>query len=86
MPRKRLLIAAFCNRARRPAGGGGICVPDPSDKHRQTLALTTKAEKALKRLTAIHLTEIRELAPRLIEILHSLQDRGELQDDPWSDP
>ncbi len=58
---------------------------DPGDKRRQTLALTTKAEAALKRLTAIHLTEIRELAPRLIDILHSLQDGVELQDDPWSD-
>ncbi len=57
---------------------------DPNDKRRQTLALTTKAEAALKRLTAIHLSEIRELAPRLIAILHSLQDGIELQDDPWS--
>ncbi len=29
---------------------------DPGDKRRQTLALTTKADEALKRLTAIHLT------------------------------
>jgi len=58
---------------------------DPNDKRRQTLVLTAKAETALKRLTTIHLTEIRELAPRLIEILHSLQDGVELQDDPWSD-
>jgi DNA-binding MarR family transcriptional regulator len=58
---------------------------DPNDKRRQTLALTAKAESALKRLTAIHLSEIRELAPRLIAILHSLQDGVALQDDPWSD-
>lgn len=58
---------------------------DPNDKRRQTLALTEKAESALKRLTAIHLSEIRELAPRLIAILHSLQDGVALQDDPWSD-
>jgi len=58
---------------------------DPNDKRRQTLALTAKAETVLKRLTAIHLTEIRDLAPRLIAILHGLQDGVELQDDPWSD-
>jgi DNA-binding MarR family transcriptional regulator len=57
---------------------------DPSDKRRQTLALTAKAEIVLRRLTAIHLTEIRDLAPRLIEILLSLQEGVELQSDPWS--
>ncbi|WP_348652523.1 hypothetical protein [Rhizobium sp. BG4] len=49
------------------------------------MALTAKAETVLKRLTAIHLTEIRDLAPRLIDILHGLQEGMELQDDPWSD-
>ncbi|WP_420832194.1 hypothetical protein [Rhizobium cauense] len=58
---------------------------DPNDKRRQTLALTAKAETVLKRLTAIHLTEIRELAPRLIGILHGLQDGLAVGDDPWSD-
>lgn len=58
---------------------------DPNDKRRQTLTLTAKAETVLKRLTAIHLTEIRELAPRLIGILHSLQGGVKLGDDPWSE-
>lgn len=56
---------------------------DPDDKRRQTLALTAKAETVLKRLTAIHLTEIRELAPRLIAILHGLHEGIELKGDPW---
>ncbi len=50
---------------------------DPNDKRRQTLELTDKAERALKRLTAIHLTEIREMAPQLIDILRKLQDEIE---------
>lgn len=56
---------------------------DPTDKRRQTLALTEKAEGVLKRLTAIHLTEIREMAPQLIDILKSLENGGELKADPW---
>ncbi|MBB3542541.1 helix-turn-helix domain-containing protein [Rhizobium sp. BK661] len=50
---------------------------DPNDKRRQTLELTDKAEGVLKRLTAIHLTEIREMAPQLIHILKRLQDEIE---------
>ncbi|MBD9449575.1 MarR family transcriptional regulator [Rhizobium sp. RHZ01] len=50
---------------------------DPNDKRRQTLELTDKAEHVLKRLTAIHLTEIREMAPQLIDILRKLQDEIE---------
>jgi len=50
---------------------------DPNDKRRQTLELTDKAEGVLKRLTAIHLTEIREMAPQLIDILRKLQDEIE---------
>ncbi|NMN70389.1 MarR family transcriptional regulator [Rhizobium sp. 42MFCr.1] len=50
---------------------------DPNDKRRQTLELTDKAERVLKRLTAIHLTEIREMAPQLIDILRKLQDEIE---------
>lgn len=56
---------------------------DPADKRRQTLELTEKADDILKRLTAIHLTEIREMAPRLIDMLQSLQDGGELKADAW---
>ncbi|MDE1996068.1 MAG: MarR family transcriptional regulator [Rhizobiaceae bacterium] len=47
--------------------------PDPSDKRRQTLQLTGKSEDILHRLSAIHLREIREMAPRLIEVLTQLQ-------------
>ncbi|OHV76985.1 MarR family winged helix-turn-helix transcriptional regulator [Rhizobium sp. LCM 4573] len=47
---------------------------DPKDKRRQTLELTVKAEDALRRLSAIHLTEIRDMAPRLIDLLTGLQD------------
>ncbi|MBB3591016.1 DNA-binding MarR family transcriptional regulator [Rhizobium sp. BK529] len=56
---------------------------DPADKRRQTLELTEKADDVLKRLTAIHLTEIREMAPQLIAILQGLQAGDELEADPW---
>ena len=57
---------------------------DPADKRRQTLELTEKAIDVLKRLTAIHLTEIREMAPQLIAILQDLQAGSEFEADPWS--
>ena len=47
--------------------------PDPDDKRRQTLHLTEKSEDVLLRLSTIHLQEIREMAPQLIEILTRLQ-------------
>ncbi|HEX8047313.1 MarR family winged helix-turn-helix transcriptional regulator [Rhizobium sp.] len=47
--------------------------PDPADKRRQTLQLTEKSEDALRRLSAIHLQEIRDMAPELIDILTHLQ-------------
>ncbi|PST61945.1 MarR family transcriptional regulator [Rhizobium sp. SEMIA4064] len=47
--------------------------PDPADKRRQTLRLTEKSEEILRRLTAIHLREIRDMAPELIDILTHLQ-------------
>lgn len=47
---------------------------DPNDRRRQTLGLTDKAETALRQLTAIHLKEIREMAPRLISVLRSIQE------------
>lgn len=50
--------------------------PDPADKRRQTLELTARANDLLKRLSAIHLTEIRDMAPRLIELLSDLQKAG----------
>jgi DNA-binding MarR family transcriptional regulator len=46
---------------------------DPADKRRQTLLLTDKAETTLLRLSAIHLKEIRDMAPALIDILTRLQ-------------
>ena len=45
---------------------------DPDDRRRQTLALTAEAEAMLARLSAVHLAEIREMAPRLIATLQSL--------------
>ncbi|MDO3445174.1 MarR family winged helix-turn-helix transcriptional regulator [Agrobacterium sp. V1] len=50
---------------------------DPADRRRQTLTLTDKAQAVLERLTAIHLTEIREMAPRLIDILKTLEEARE---------
>jgi DNA-binding MarR family transcriptional regulator len=47
---------------------------DPADKRRQTLELAPKAEDVLRRLSAIHLAEIREMAPQLIDILTALQE------------
>lgn len=47
---------------------------DPQDKRRQTLTLTEKAERILLRLSAVHLREIRDLAPELITILQRLQE------------
>ncbi|OCI93228.1 MarR family transcriptional regulator [Rhizobium sp. AC27/96] len=47
--------------------------PDPVDKRRQTLRLTEQSEEVLLRLSAIHLREIRDMAPELIEILKHLQ-------------
>jgi DNA-binding MarR family transcriptional regulator len=49
---------------------------DPEDKRRQTLRLTQKAEDILLRLSAIHLHEVREMAPRLIDILSRLRPDG----------
>nr|WP_246715366.1 helix-turn-helix domain-containing protein [Rhizobium sp. BK196] len=84
---ERLLIAPHSATelvSRLVAAGYVSRQTDPADKRRQTLELTEKANDALKRLTAIHLTEIREMAPRLIDILQGLQAGGELQADPWA--
>lgn len=80
---ERLLIAPHSATelvGRLVAAGYVSRQTDPADKRRQTLELTEKADDILKRLTAIHLTEIREMAPRLIDMLQSLQDGGELAD------
>jgi DNA-binding MarR family transcriptional regulator len=46
---------------------------DPADRRRQTILLTEKADALLTRLSAAHLSEIREMAPKLIELLLELQ-------------
>lgn len=84
---ERLLIAPHSATelvGRLVAAGYVLRQTDPADKRRQTLELTKKADDILKRLTAIHLTEIRDMAPRLIDILQGLQAGGELDINPWS--
>jgi len=76
---ERLVVARHTasELVERLVGAGYVTrEPDPSDKRRQTLALTAKAEDVLNRLSAIHLTEIRHMAPRLIELLGNLQTKG----------
>ena len=83
---ERLLIAPHSATelvGRLVAAGYVLRQTDPADKRRQTLELTEKADAVLKRLTAIHLTEIREMAPKLIDMLQSLQAGGELKSDAW---
>lgn len=43
-----------------------------SDKRRQSLTLTAKAEAVLRQLSTVHLQEIRDLTPELIAILQRL--------------
>ena len=72
----RLLIAPHTATelvGRLSAAGLVVRNSDPEDKRRQTLILTDKAEAALLRLSAVHLKEIREMAPELITILQRLQ-------------
>ena len=47
-------------------------MPDGMDRRRIGLKLTPKAEAALRRLTSIHLQEVRVMAPDLIETLRAL--------------
>jgi DNA-binding MarR family transcriptional regulator len=84
---ERLLIAPHSATelvGRLVAAGYVSRKADPADKRRQTLELTEKADDVLKRLTAIHMTEIRDMAPKLIDILKGLQTDGEIKTDPWS--
>jgi DNA-binding MarR family transcriptional regulator len=84
---ERLLIAPHSATelvGRLVAAGYVSRKADPADKRRQTLELTEKADDVLKRLTAIHMTEIRDMAPKLIDILQGLQTDGEIKTDPWS--
>jgi DNA-binding MarR family transcriptional regulator len=57
---------------RLEAGGLLVKVGDPSDRRRVGIALTPKAEAALDRLTLVHREEVRGLAPRLMDLLRSL--------------
>ncbi|VTZ21827.1 MarR family transcriptional regulator [Methylocella tundrae] len=45
---------------------------DPEDRRRLTLALAPKAEAVLNSLSRIHLKEIRDMAPLLIDVLRAL--------------
>ncbi|QRM47242.1 helix-turn-helix domain-containing protein [Rhizobium sp. BG4] len=47
---------------------------DPVDKRRQYLELTDKSQEIMLRLSATHMTEIKEMAPELILLLQHLQD------------
>lgn len=47
-------------------------VPDPSDRRRVGLQLTRQADEALRKLSLMHLREVRVLAPRLMGIFRDL--------------
>ncbi|MEN3397159.1 MarR family winged helix-turn-helix transcriptional regulator [Brucella melitensis] len=47
-------------------------VVDLADRRRHTLELTIEAEHILERLSSVHLAEIRELAPKFIDVLIKL--------------
>jgi DNA-binding MarR family transcriptional regulator len=47
-------------------------VQDENDRRRVLLKLTSRADKVLRELSAIHLSEIRREAPALIELLREL--------------
>jgi DNA-binding MarR family transcriptional regulator len=49
-------------------------VTDPDDHRRQVLCLTQRANRLLARLGAVHLREIRDMAPRLIATLRELSE------------
>jgi DNA-binding MarR family transcriptional regulator len=72
---EQLLIApqTTTELVNRLADGGLVTrVADREDRRRQTLALTDKAEALLGSLTVVHLREIRQLAPALIDLLRTL--------------
>ena len=76
---ERLLIAPHtaAELVGRLADGGLVAsAADPADRRRLTLSLTPKAEDILRSLSLIHLREIRELAPGLVDALRILQGRG----------
>ncbi|MBB4187177.1 MarR family winged helix-turn-helix transcriptional regulator [Sinorhizobium terangae] len=79
---ERLLIAPHTatELATRLVKGGYILrETDPADRRRQTLRLTEKAEASLRHLSAIHLREIRIMAPELIALLTRLHEKASSQ-------
>ena len=74
---ERLLIAPHSATelvGRLAAAGYVTRNVDPADRRRQTLLLTDKAAVVLEQLSGIHLTEIRDLAPKLLDILKKLEE------------
>jgi DNA-binding MarR family transcriptional regulator len=49
-----------------------VRTPDKRDRRRVLLTLTAKADRALKKLSATHRSEIRRNAPQLIRLLRDL--------------
>ncbi len=55
-----------------------------SKQRRRTIVrLTDKAEEILRRLTPVHLYEIREMAPELMLALRVLQDHRRMEVAAW---
>lgn len=72
---ERLLVApqSATELVNRLADSGLVArVTDSDDRRRQALALTDKAESLLNSLSVVHLREMRQLAPALIELLQAL--------------
>lgn len=71
---ERLLIApqTATELVNRLAGAGLVDrMPHPTDRRRQELFLTAKAEALMQSLSIIHLRRLRQMAPTLIEILEA---------------
>jgi DNA-binding MarR family transcriptional regulator len=49
--------------------------PDPADRRRVLVALTPEGEKSLRRLSAVHLAELRSIRLELISVLMGLQEQ-----------
>ena len=47
-------------------------LPDPSDGRRSVVTLTQQAERLLHGLSAVHLSELRAMRPRLLALLETL--------------
>jgi DNA-binding MarR family transcriptional regulator len=76
---QRLLIAPHTAAeltGRLVRGGLVTRATDPADRRRLTLALTPKADEILDSLSLIHLKEIGEMAPILMDVLAALDRRN----------